>query len=157
MNSTEFPENPNGASNEDSRDDTAAGTSIIASKVPNRQRLSFLPRYLGSHMLMGEALVYAALESMSDDYNGGYWEFYDLSNGGFYMAPAIDKKLRLTCSGNYFDGEVSADAAGIIATLMALNQLSWQTRGDHYIRLFYLLRDFATEHPESALILRAID
>lgn len=28
--------------------------------------------------------------------------------------------------GNYFETEVSADAAGIIATLMIMNWLSWQ-------------------------------
>jgi hypothetical protein len=38
--------------------------------------------------------------------------------------------------GNYFDGDVSADAAGIIATLMIMNWLSWQVAdmGPEYAR-----------------------
>jgi hypothetical protein len=31
--------------------------------------------------------VYAITGSIADDYDGGYWEFYELSNGGFYMPP----------------------------------------------------------------------
>ncbi len=73
------------------------------------------------------------------------------------MAPVKVQPLRITMSGNGFDGMVSADAAGIIATLMALNQLSWKTRDAHCIHLFYLLREYALDHAESGLILRAID
>ncbi|MDN4377046.1 antirestriction protein, partial [Citrobacter portucalensis] len=39
--------------------------------------------------------------------------------------------------GNYFESEVSADAAGIIATLMIMNWLSWQAAdmGDKYAKV----------------------
>lgn len=156
MNTDVPKENRNESANEKT-DMPAAGNLIVATQVPEHRRLSFLPRYLGKHMLLGEVLVYSSLESLCDDYNGGYWEYYDLSNGGFYMAPAIEGKLRLIGKGNFFEGDVSADAAGIIATLMALNQLCWDSRSDRHIRLFYLLRGFALEHAESGLILGAID
>lgn len=48
---------------------------------------------------------------LSEDYNGGFWNFYTLTNGGFYMAPAGDKRMRLEVDGNGFSGEMSADAA----------------------------------------------
>jgi hypothetical protein len=36
------------------------------------------------------------------------------------MAPKPDKRLRVEVDGNGFSGEMSADAAGIVATLFAL-------------------------------------
>ena len=29
----------------------------------------------------------AITEKMAEEYDGGYWDFFTLSNGGFYMAP----------------------------------------------------------------------
>jgi len=39
-------------------------------------------------MLYGENLVYLWMKKLCDEYNGGYWTYYKLSNGGYYMAPA---------------------------------------------------------------------
>ncbi|WP_407240737.1 antirestriction protein [Escherichia coli] len=39
---------------------------------------------------------------------------WELSNGGFYMAPARDEMLNIEAM-NYFSGQMSADAAGITA------------------------------------------
>lgn len=94
---------------------------------------------------------------MCPDYRGGYWEFFTLSNGGFYMAPAAERAFVLTCEGNGVRGEVSADAAGIVATLMTLNCLAWTTQDPYFTDSFYWLRDFALEHAEAGAILRAID
>jgi Antirestriction protein len=38
-------------------------------------------------MLTVERTVYDVLNELAPDYCGGYWHFYALSNGGFYMAP----------------------------------------------------------------------
>jgi hypothetical protein len=59
-------------------------------------------------MLKGEALVYGWLEQLSEDYTGGFWDFYTLSNGGFYMAPSGDKRFDIDVSGNGFTGELGA-------------------------------------------------
>jgi hypothetical protein len=70
--------------------------------------------------------------------------------------------------GNYFEGEVSADAAGIIATLMIMNWLSWQVAemGPEYDQICRhlvsrqdALKDYISiiHHPERHLIWRAID
>ena len=52
---------------------------------------------------------------------------------------------------------LSADAAGIVASLFAVGQLANQTGDDHVIELYHLLRDYAFEHQEAGNILRAID
>jgi hypothetical protein len=131
--------------------------TIDARWVPVHRRMPILPRYFGRHLIVAEATVYRSLESLCQDYSGGFWDFFELLNGGFYMAPCIDKRLRLQCAGNGFDGDMSADAAGIVACLMAFNTLLWQTREERFERLFYCLREFAGEHPEASAIFAAID
>jgi hypothetical protein len=119
--------------------------------------MNTLPRHFGRRLMTGEALVYQSLQFVCDGYSGGFWDFYELTNGGFYMAPRLEEPLRIQCDGNGFDGEMSGDAAGIVACLMAFNALAWQTREAHFGQLFYHLRDFATQHAEAALIFGAID
>jgi len=134
---------------------------VAASLVAEGGRLSFLPAMFGRYFMRGEALVYGWLSRLSEDYNGGFWNYYTLTNGGFYMAPATDKALRLVVAGNWFEGELSADAAGIVATLFALGQIAAEIQGtaeaDALIDRYYFLRDFAAEHAEAGLIFRAID
>ena len=36
-------------------------------------------------------VFYGITDRMAGDYAGGYWSFYTLSNGGFYMAPLEDR------------------------------------------------------------------
>ncbi len=58
--------------------------------------------------------MYGVTGKLSSDYHGGYWEFYKLSNGGFYMAQDTGRKFQVFCE-NGFAGELSADALGITA------------------------------------------
>jgi hypothetical protein len=119
--------------------------------------LDMLPRYFGQFMIRAEATIYFQLSQLSVDYQGGYWEFYQLSNGGFYMAPSDPERLRLYVAGNDFDGELSADAAGIVACLFGFNRLCWETRDKHFVELEDYLKDYAKTHPEAEFIFRAID
>jgi hypothetical protein len=73
------------------------------------------------------------------------------------MAPDYDKRMLVSVDGNGFDGNMSADAAGIVANLFALSYLATKTENDRIIELYYLLREFACDHPEGRMILRAID
>jgi hypothetical protein len=137
----------------------ALQNNITASLVANDDRLNFLPNFFGRHMLRAETLVYSWMESLCGEYKGGYWNFYTLSNGGCYMAPHCgdDRKLHLMWIGNNFDDAVSADAAGIIATLFGLCHLTESTCVDKFADFYHYLRDYASEHPERSLIFRAID
>jgi hypothetical protein len=57
-----------------------------------------------------------------------------------------------------YDGEMSADAAGITVCLFACSLLSFEYRGTEvFARHFHGLREFALEHPESTQIFAAID
>ena len=131
---------------------------IIATLVPEDQRLSVLPDTFGfAQMLRAEALTYGWMSKLSIDYTGGYWHYYKLDNGAFYMAPSEEKRWRIAVHGNGYEGTVSADAAGIIATLFMIGQLAGELQTDAIAELYHALLDFATEHAEQAAILSAID
>lgn len=100
--------------------------------------------------------VYAFMRKFSSQYAGGYWN-YELSNGGFYMAPQSDNRFPVNVDGNGFEGEMSADAAGITACLCALSHLPFQTNNEKIAEHYHLLRDFALDHTEASVILAAID
>jgi len=131
---------------------------VTAALVADSDRLNFLPKFFGPRLMMqGESLVFSWMDNLSEDYCGGLWNFYTLSNGGFYMAPESEAPMRVSVNGNGFDGELSADAAGIVATLFALCQLANQTQDDKLIDLYYYLREYLDHHAEGSLIFRAID
>lgn len=129
---------------------------VTASLVPEESRLFVLPRFFGLKLSRAELGVYGWMERLSADYDGGYWHYYVLSNGGFYMAPAADKRYRVMVPGNQFEGELSGDAAGIVAVLNMLCQLSHEGVG-RCAELYHQLHEFAYFHPEAAKILAAID
>lgn len=142
---------------------STATSTIERVEVPESTRLAFLPKHVGTGFVLieFESTVYGNLASMCDAYRGGYWEFYELSNGGFYMAPRLEHELTLDCPGNGFNGSVSADAAGIVATLYTLSQMSHKYVGkpvgnrcaDNYHRLLA----FVDGHPQARSIFSAID
>lgn len=131
---------------------------IVATEVPEDKRLFVLPEFFGFNlMLRAEALVYGWMSKLSIDYTGGGWNFYKLDNGGFYMAPSEEKAWRIAVGGNGYEGTVSDDAAGIIATLFMLGQIVGELQTEAMAEAYYALLDFATEHAEQAAILNAID
>ena len=131
---------------------------VTASLVTDEKRMDTLPHFFGSKLTRAEMLVYQWMGTLCPSYAGGYWHFYRLSNGGFYMAPTGEDSFVVTVSNDY-QGTMSADAAGVTACLFAFNQLA-NTQGpeqERFIELFYQLRDFAASHQEAREIFRAID
>jgi hypothetical protein len=104
----------------------------------------------------GTGFVSVRMRHLSAEYRGGFWQFFELSNGGFYMAPEVDH-LHLSAVGNGYEGRVSADAAGITACLYALSHLPFDIPDDRIVSHYYQLGDFAAEHAEAAAIFAAID
>ena len=133
---------------------------IEATQVSEAQRLATLPHYLGRYMVQFESAVYTHMSRLCESYEGGYWQFYTLSNDGFYMAMDSSKKIMVRQGSNYFEQLLSADTAGIIACL-ALNDLVWKYEGEKDIyklyELFEALRAYALEHEDSTAIFKAIN
>jgi hypothetical protein len=134
------------------------GTSKIEARlVLEEPRIGTLPRHFGARMITVEHTVYHFMRDFAAEYKGGFWNYYELGNGGFYMAPKSDP-LKFSVHSNGFEGTLSADAAGITVCLFTFSHLSFQhpSQGmfsDH----FYALREFALDHREAGLIFAAID
>ncbi|HFQ7030076.1 TPA: antirestriction protein [Yersinia enterocolitica] len=137
---------------------------LTARIVPQRGRMNFLVTLFGNWFLRGEALVFNLARHHCQEYNGGSWHYVRLSNGGGYMYPESPEWFNVSVNSNQFGGEMSAEAAGIVLTIFALNRLSWSAYDNNYqgfadklIIEQERLKDYAEQHPESALIYRAIN
>ncbi len=107
-------------------------------------------------MLQLESLVYDFARQLVEGYEGAYWDFYELSNGGFLMVPQIPP-AEVSVEGNGFCGTMKPDSIGITVCLFAYSHASFALQSDLFARYYYRLREFALEQPESRLIVEAID
>lgn len=135
-------------------------TQILRTTVPSSDRSKIAASLFGIDFPMViEPFIYNITSSLTDDYSGGYWEFHTLSNQGFYMALDESKNYTLSCQ-NGFEGTLSGDALGIVVCLYAYSNLSFSDRekfAQTCARHYRWLRDYAAEHPEVAVIFKAID
>ena len=127
--------------------------------VPEDQRMAVADRLFGIHFpLKLEPVIYGITDRMAEGYTGGYWDFFTLSNGGFYMAPSSNRVFHVICD-NQYRGDLSADALGISSCLYAYSNLSFgdgrfaRVSACHYHRL----REYMMEHPEVKFIVQATD
>lgn len=134
-------------------------STITNTIVPESERLAFVDRLFGiQYVTKLEPTVFSMAERIAPDYFGGYWSFHELGTGGFYLAPRLDTEFSISCENGY-EGTLSPDALGIVASLYAYSYLSFddgpfaQVCADQ----FHLLREYAAEHPEASAIYRAID
>ena len=73
------------------------------------------------------------------------------------MAPKQMEPMHLQWANNFFDGVLSADAAGIVATLFAINDLANTYEVEELGNAYNKLLDFANEHAEAGNIGGAIN
>ena len=99
------------------------------------------------------------MDRLCADYSGGVWSFYTLSNGGAFMAPESDhdEKWTLFNSMNGNGAELTSEAAGMVACLMAYSHHACRTECDAMTEHYYRLRDYAINHPECSAIMHLID
>jgi hypothetical protein len=142
---------------------SSCNPTITAEVVQENQRMDVLPALFGSAFMRGENLITGYMRNICAGYGGGYWDFIRLSNGGFYLRPDMDT-VELSIAGNGFEKEVSADAAGIVVTLYALNILMWDSADsdrdellNHLYQQSEMLKDYAETISERSAIYRAID
>jgi hypothetical protein len=84
--------------------------NIHSERLDDTLRVTYTANLFGVHFPFKlEPTIYGMADRLAPAYNGGYWHFYGLSNGGFYMAPATDAIFDVSCE-NGFDGKLSADA-----------------------------------------------
>ena len=139
---------------------TESSSTITRQLVPDNLRMKTVNDLFGLYFPMRiEPFIYAMAEELGHEYRGGWWQFYTISNGGFYMAPDFDGMFNVSCE-NGFEGPMSGDSLGITACLYSYSHLSFSDNEglasictSHY----HLLRDYAFESPQVVSIMQAID
>lgn len=152
-------------------------SQITATEVAETHRMTFLPGHLpwpantlpnlavartqDGLYLRFEQLVYALTDHHSPDYNGGYWKYYQLSNGGWFICPPAGE-YAVQNPENFYDGRMSGEALGIAICMIALSRLAFaavgrETVAEKLSEDFHRLRDFALDHAEAGEIMRFTD
>lgn len=72
---------------------------LTATPVPDEQR-PILPLHFGAitQWITLEPRIFAWMDRFCDEYSGGLWSFYTLSNGGAFMAPDAEGAINGICS-----------------------------------------------------------
>jgi hypothetical protein len=132
---------------------------ITAKIVPESQRMNAADKHFGIRFpLTVEPMIFQFATHLAPAYSGGYWNFYRLSNAGFFMAPRLDGAFHVAADNGY-EGTMSAEAFGVTACLYAYSNLSFgegafgEKCAEHYHRLY----EFAMVHSEAVAIRSAID
>jgi len=135
----------------------SSGGPIQARHVSEDDCKPLMERHFGPLKNVVIVDVYWQMRETCIDYSGGSWQFYELSNGGFYMAPISDTRFRVHIQETAFDGSLTADAVGIVACLTALSVLALGGNSQEVIATHLgALRAFAAEHVECTMIFAAI-
>ena len=133
---------------------------VSRQQVSDKQRIQHAADLFGHRFPLNiEPAIYSIAGNIATKYKGAYWEFYSLSNGGFYMAPCSDTHYQVSCE-NGFEGKLSADALGITACLYAYSHLSFTANpnfADICSNHYQWLRTYMLENIEAGAILAAID
>ena len=132
--------------------------SIFRIQLNEEERINYPAYHFGDDFPFRiEPFIFSMAGNLSEDYTGGYWHFYELSNGAFYMSPDSDKPFQVSCMNGY-EGKLSADAFGITVCLYAYSNLSFSEElAESCAEQYHLLREYMLEHPEVRGILAAID
>jgi len=135
-------------------------STITRQQVSDKQRIQHTADLFGIRFPLNiDPAIYSIAGNIASEYNGAYWEFYILSNGGFYMAPNSDQLYQVSCENGYA-GTLTADALGITACLYAYSHLSFSSNpafAEIYANHYHWLREYMLQHPEASKILGAID
>ena len=137
-----------------------ASNIVTETLVPENRRMGFyMKHFLRAGFVTCELRYTHLMRMLCAEYTGGYWEFVELSNGGFFVYPRIVGDLDLVWSGNFFEGKASAKVAGIIVTIFTLSSYYDLPDPDHYVIKAELLKDYVSQLPEDivSLIYQAID
>lgn len=132
---------------------------ISATIVPESRRMDTADKHFGIRFPISvEPMIFQFASQLAPAYTGGYWNFYQLSNGGFYMAPHLEEPFAVIADNGY-EGSMSADALGITACLYNYSNLSFGdgSFGEKCGRHYHWLYEFAMQHPEAKAIRAAID
>lgn len=119
-------------------------------------RKGFLPSHFGKHFLRVENVIYNFAKILIPAYSGGFWEYFELSNGGAFLV--WDTCQNVDCiSPNGYSTKLSIEAASIVVCLFTFCYLAEQTEDDLISQRYHDLREFVRFLPEATKIYNLID
>ena len=136
---------------------------ITARYISENARMSFMPAAFRGAFFSADHFIQSFLNRYAKDYQGGYWEYLQASNGAFFMEAPQPLWLSLP---NYFEGECSAREVGIIVCLYAYSYFCGLAYEEGKAELnetmanrYHLLREYVNtlENESQNRIYRAID
>ncbi|WP_288653602.1 MULTISPECIES: antirestriction protein [Pantoea] len=139
---------------------TPESDSVKANPVHASGRSTFWRFYFGAvpDWECMEAHIFGLMDEMCEIYQGAFWEFSMLTNGGAFIWPDMPETLLdMFNPHNGNDARLSPEAAGIAVCLMVYSIWSLKTESPVLVEYFYQLRDYALQHPEQTQIFRLID
>jgi hypothetical protein len=136
---------------------------ITSSILGQDDRLRFFPSITKQYIFFEQA-IYHFFEKMCEDYDGAYWEFVELDNGGKFLYPLGKETWFLINANTQESHELSAIAAGICVTLVTLSYYAmsaWE-RGDQeelnkLSNLEHQLYQFSIQGDEAEAIRAIVD
>lgn len=121
---------------------------ISAIKCPQNKRKAFFQRFLGSQFntrFIGDFIQ--TQKEMFEQPFVGSWNYYELSNGGFYVAPISSEVIAVYNNRNNKHALLSPDAAGVVVTLRTLCDDFYE-----FTDMYHSLLPFAEQHDEAKSI-----
>ena len=127
--------------------------------VEEKNRKDFLPKYFGAiaRAIIIEGMIYSCAGKMISGYNGGAWVFKTCSNGAAYITPEYDGSRNITMAENYYEGNMSADAAGLAITTLVVNSMTAKYQDHSLYALWEKLMDVVASHPERKELYKFLD
>lgn len=136
---------------------------LIKEETTELGRLVFHTLLFRDYANHADAACVALMKRFCDKYEIGYWSYFKVGRNSGFMCPDTDEFYHFEMP-NYFSGNVSAEAAGIIVTIFVLQNCfdaAWARQDsdlcDHFREAMDTLKDYAATTDESASIYRAID
>lgn len=131
---------------------------LIAGLVIESKRLDMMPHYFGRWILKAEENIYGWLSHICENYHGGCWDMWEVSNGAFFMVPpTMEGGYTLSVDSCHFEGVLSAHATGVIVCLFAYCYLWEMTEDDRFAKLYDSLYEYAMTLEEKSFIFSAVD
>lgn len=136
---------------------------ITARYISENARMNFMLAAFRGAFFSADHFIQSFLNRYAKDYQGGYWEYLQASNGAFFMEAPQPLWLSLP---NYFEGECSAREVGIIVCLYAYSYFCGLAYEEGKAELnetmanrYHLLREYVNtlENESQNRIYRAID
>ena len=141
--------------------------AITTTLLKRSARSKALPKHFGRWMMKAEHTAFAVMEHMAPAaYKkcGGYWEFYETSNGGFFATPFGEGDIVEMHSQNGSTKTISSEAAGLVVWMTVCSHLSFKAHESDskdmvtaFGGCFHKLREYALDHADANGIFTLLD